>query len=89
MDAWVPYSHQFASSCQASLVFKDAHGMKTIGGLVDFKEAAQRTARVWRTVASYRREWKALLNNLVAGDYRPVVTRGVLFGDAATRSPSR
>ena len=70
------------------MAFKCKIGMKHMkaGSLQD---AARITARIWGTVATFRSEWRSLLKNLIAGNYSPVVTRGVLFGDPSTSSPSR
>ena len=55
----------------------------------DFAIEARGTARVWRTFPSYRSMWQALLNNTMSGDYRPIVSRAVVFGDADKGTPTQ
>ena len=73
---------------QHSLVYKSKTALRVMRA-ASTKEAAPTSARLWRTISSFRSEWRSLLRNLLVGDYRPVVTRGVLFGDLSTSTKSR
>ena len=44
---------------------------------------------MWGTVPSFRREWLTIVRSLISGNYRPIVTRAVLFGDANRQSVGR
>ena len=74
---------------EAALVYRSPHFIIPAIGQATMEEAQLFTSRMWRDVASYKKEWRAMVKNVMAGICSPLQARGVLFGSELGESGSR